>query len=275
VAPDAGSDRIPGEMNPTTWMEAHTIRQGRWTLLWLTHPPESGMSCHPLPVRGNPLAAGHETLARVPSAVSRMTQADPHAGRLSRRIGEINGVILSILLDRAFMFGTAKCKALDMQGLVSRHAHVSMGVEFLHGMLSALVEEVRQLRESMQALEHRLGETGSMPAPSVTGNTATVSVDGDLPAASMKAQSMSRQTLAAEDTRKSVDVSGRWRERTFTFDPAKHQWGELCHKGHDRDGGQSVREQANNECVDCRWERSTAYKARQRAVKREGQPVGG
>ena len=69
--------------------------------------------------------------------------------------------------------------------------------------------------------------------------------------------------------RKSVDVSGRWRARTFTFDPAKHQWGELCHKGHDRDGGHSVREQANNECVDCRWERSTAYKARQRAVKRE------
>ena len=38
---------------------------------------------------------------------------------LSRRIGEINGAILSILLDRAFMFGTAKCKALDRQGLVS------------------------------------------------------------------------------------------------------------------------------------------------------------
>jgi hypothetical protein len=152
---------------------------------------------------------------------------------------------------------------------------VEMGVEFLRGMLSALVEEVRQLRESMQTIEQRLGEPGSMHAPSVTGNTATVSVDGDIPAASMKAQSMSRQTLAAEDTRKSIDVSGRWRERTFTFDPAKHQWGELCHKGHDRDGGQSVREQANNECVDCRWERSTAYKARQRAVKREGQPVGG
>ena len=92
-----------------------------------------------------------------------------------------------------------------------------------------------------------------------------VSVDGDIPAASMKAQSTSRQTLAAEDTRKSVDVSGRWRERAFIFDPAKHTWGELCHKQHDRDGGQSVREQANNECVDCRWERTTAYKERQRS----------
>jgi hypothetical protein len=119
---------------------------------------------------------------------------------------------------------------------------VEMGVEFLHGMLSALVEEVRQLRESMQAIEQRLGEPGSMPAPSVTGNTDLVSVDGDIPAASMKAQSTSRQTLAAEGMRESVDVSGRWRERAFTFDPAKHTWGELCHKGHDRDGGQSVRE---------------------------------
>jgi hypothetical protein len=29
------------------------------------------------------------------------------------------------------MFGTAQCKALDMQGLVSRHAHVSMGGEVM------------------------------------------------------------------------------------------------------------------------------------------------
>jgi hypothetical protein len=82
VAPDAGSDRLTGEITPTTRMEAHTIRQGRWPLLWLTTPPESGMSCHPLPVRGHPLAGGHETLAREPRAVSRMPQADPHAGGL-------------------------------------------------------------------------------------------------------------------------------------------------------------------------------------------------
>jgi hypothetical protein len=171
--------------------------------------------------------------------------------------------------------GTVTSGETAHEGNTGNTEKIEKGVEFLHGMLSALVEEVRQLRESMQALEHRLGETGSMHTPSVTGNTATVSVDGDIPAASMKAQSMPRQTLAAEDMRKSVDVSGRWRERAFTFDPAKHTWGELCHKQHDRDGGQSVRERASNECVDCRWERSTAYKARQRAVKREGQPVGG
>ena len=177
---------------------------------------------------------------------------------------------------------------------------VEVGVEFLHGMLSALVEEVRQLRGAVQALEQRLGEPGSMHAPSVTGNTDLVSVDGDIPAASMKAQmagagnvqvssvtgntdippvagdtptvmaevlSASEQPSAGEGTRASVDVSGRWREREFIFNPAKHTWGDLCHKRHDRDGGQSVREQANNECVDCRWERSTAYKERKRAVK--------
>ena len=185
---------------------------------------------------------------------------------------------------------------------------VEVGVEFLHGMLSALVEEVRQLRGAVQAVEQRLGELGSMHAPSVPGNTDLVSVDGDIPAASMKAQmagagsvqvssvpgntdippvagdtptvmaevlSASEQPSAGEGTRASVDVSGRWRERGFIFNPAKHTWGDLCHKRHDRDGGQSVREQANNECVDCRWERSTAYKERKRAVKREGQPVGG
>jgi hypothetical protein len=172
-------------------------------------------------------------------------------------------------------YGTVASGETAYEGNTGNTKGVEAGVEFLHGMLSALVEEVRQLRESMQTIEQRLGETGRMQAPSVTGNTHIASVDGDIPAASMKAQSTLAQTLVVEDTRKSVDVSGRWRERAFTFDPAKHQWGELCHKGHDRDGGQSVREQANNECVDCRWERSTAYKARQRAVKREGQPVGG
>lgn len=94
------------------------------------------------------------------------------------------------------------------------------------------------------------------------------------PVASMDAESTATQRLVAGDTWESTDVSGRWRERAFTFDPAKHTWGELCHKQHDRDGGQSVRELANNECVDCRWERSTAYKERKRAAK-QSQPVEG
>lgn len=74
------------------------------------------------------------------------------------------------------------------EGNTGNTAKVEMGVEFLHGMLSALVEEVRQLRESMQTIEQRLGETGSVQAPSVTGNTDIVCVDGDMPKASMKAQ---------------------------------------------------------------------------------------
>jgi hypothetical protein len=161
------------------------------------------------------------------------------------------------------------------EGNTGNTVKVEMGVELLHGMLSALVDEVRQLRNAVQALEQRIEEPGSRHAPMITGNTGITSADGDIPVASMKAQSVSEQAPAGEDTRVSVDVSGRWRERAFTFDPAKHQWGELCHKQHDRDGGQSVREQDNNECVDCRWERSTAYKERKRQAKRKAQLVSG
>ena len=166
-------------------------------------------------------------------------------------------------------YGTVTSDETAYEGNTGNTEKVEKGVEFLHGMLSALVEEVRQLRGSMQALEQRLGGAEGMQAPRVAGNTGITSADGDRPVARMEAQRTSRQTLAAEDTRKRVDVSGRWRERAFIFDPAKHTWGELCHKQHDRDGGQSVREQANNECVDCRWERATAYKERQRAAKRQ------
>ena len=88
----------------------------------------------------------------------------------------------------SYRYGTAASGETMHEGNTGNTAKVEMGVEFLHGMLSALVEEVRQLRESMQAIEQRLGETGSVHAPSVTGNTSIVSADGDIPEASMKAQ---------------------------------------------------------------------------------------
>ena len=70
-------------------------------------------------------------------------------------------------------YGTLASGETTYEGNTGNTEKVEMGVEFLHGMLSALVEEVRQLRESMQTLEQRLGETGSMQPPSVTGNTRT------------------------------------------------------------------------------------------------------
>src|SRR4029453_18254027 len=128
--------------------------------------------------------------------------------------------------------------------------------------LSALVEEVRQLRESMQALEHRLGETGSTHAPSVTGNTDLVSVDGDIPAASMKAQSTTRQTLAAGDTRKSIPP----------YDPAKRTLGKLCPGKHEwRNTGQTLLRKPNLACPMCEAEK----KREKRKAKREAQPVAG
>jgi regulator of replication initiation timing len=135
---------------------------------------------------------------------------------------------------------------------------VEMGVEFLRGMLSALVEEVRQLRESMQTIEQRLGEPGSMQTPSVTGNTDVTSVNGDMPVASMKAQS----TLG----RTSVRVLPE-------FDPAKYALGPLCEHGHDADGqGHSLRQRGGkHECRECKNTRSRAYKER----RRQAQPVSG
>ena len=107
---------------------------------------------------------------------------------------------------------------------------VEVGVEFLHGMLSALVDEVRQLRGSVQALEQRPGEPGSMHAPSVTGNTDLVSVDGDIPVASMEAQ---------------------MRGAVPPYDTSKYRLGRLCPRGHDYHGiGQSLRK--NNKSGSCR-----------------------
>ena len=88
----------------------------------------------------------------------------------------------------SYRYGTAASGETVHEGNTGNTTKVEMGVEFLHGMLSALVEEVRQLRESMQAIEQRLGEPGSVHAPSVTGNASIVSADGDIPEASMKAQ---------------------------------------------------------------------------------------
>jgi hypothetical protein len=133
----------------------------------------------------------------------------------------------------------------------------------LHGMLSALVAEVRQVHSSVQALEQQLGRAeGGEPS----GNIGITARGSGTPG---QAGGQRRATGPASGEQ----TTRAWHARAFVFDPAKHTWGELCHKGHDREGGQSVREQANNECVDCRWERSTAYKARQREAKRQAQPA--
>jgi hypothetical protein len=132
--------------------------------------------------------------------------------------------------------------------------------ESLHGVLSALVAEVRQLHSSVQALEQRLGRAeGGEPS----GNIGITTRGGGTAVKAGRQRNATGQAPGEKTTQ-------AWRERAFVFDPAKHTWGELCYKGHDREGGQSIREQASNECVDCRWERSTAYKERKRAVKRQG-----
>ena len=95
----------------------------------------------------------------------------------------------------------------------------------------------------MQAIEQRLGEPGSMHAPSVTGNTDIVSVDGDIPEASMEAQSTLIQTLAVEGTRESIPP----------YDPAKRTLGKLCPGKHEwGSAGNRYGTRRINESLECK-----------------------
>ena len=164
-------------------------------------------------------------------------------------------------------------------------------VEALHGMLVVLVEEVRQLHTSVQTIEQRLGEPGSMQAPSITSNIDVTSADGDMPVASMKAQmrgagsvytsSVTGNTdvssVAGDTPRVMVEVPSASEQPSAgivpEFDPAKYAWGPLCEHGHDADGqGHSLRQRGGkHECRECKNTRSRAYKER----RRQAQPVAG
>ena len=159
-------------------------------------------------------------------------------------------------------YGAVASGETAYEGDTGNTGKVEMGVEFLHGMLSALVEEVRQLHISMQAIEQRLGEPGSIHAPSVTGNTDFVSVDGDIPAARMEAQSTFIQPLAVEGTRESIPP----------YDPAKRTLGKLCPGKHEwGNTGQTLLRKPNLTCPVCEAEK----KREKRKAKREAQPVAG
>jgi predicted DNA-binding protein len=118
-------------------------------------------------------------------------------------------------------------------------------VEALHGMLSTLLAEVRQLRKEVRVSEQRSSVTKDVMSSSDTGNTNLASLVGDTPEASVGAQS--------------------------TFDTAKFMLGPLCQKQHDYHGqGHSLRQRGGkHECVECKNARSRAHKQRQREVKRQ------
>ena len=97
---------------------------------------------------------------------------------------------------------------------------------------------------------------------SVTDNTRIASVDGDLPAASMEAQSTRAQTLAGEDTQESIPP----------YDPAKRVLGKLCRGKHEwGNTGQTLLRLPNLSCPAC----EAASKREKRKAKREAQPVAG
>ena len=162
----------------------------------------------------------------------------------------------------SYRYGTVASGETAHEGSTGNAVKVEMGVELLHGMLSALVDEVRQLRGTVQALEQRLGEPGSVQASSVICNTGNTSVDGDIPVASMEAQSTSWQALAGEDTREGIPP----------YDPAKRKLGKLCPGEHEwGTTGQTLLRLPGLTCPLC----EAASKREKRKAKREAQPVSG
>lgn len=161
-------------------------------------------------------------------------------------------------------YGTVASDETAHEGNTGNTQGVETGVELLHGMLSALVDEVRQLRVSVQALEQRIREPGRVQAPVVTGNTGITSAGGDIPVVGMEAQSTLGQALEEGDTPGSVPP----------FDRAKHHLGKLCKRGHEwGDSGQTLKN-ADNQCLECRALAKRDKDARKRA-EREAQLVNG
>ena len=136
-----------------------------------------------------------------------------------------------------------------------------------------VLQEVRTLREQAQALvaamEHAL-ERQRVPASgyvysSNTENAPRVaSADGDIPVASMEAQSRLGQAPAGEDTREDIPPYDRAKHHLGLLCPAKDEWGTT---------GQSLRN-TSNQCLACKARAKREKDAKKRAG-REAQPVSG
>ena len=92
------------------------------------------------------------------------------------------------------------------------------------------------------------------------GDTSNTSVDGDMPVASMEAQSTSGQTPAGDDTRESIPP----------YDRAKHHLGKLCHHKHEWGTSGKTLRNIDNQCLKCKAEAKAAKDARKKA-EREAQ----
>jgi hypothetical protein len=115
-----------------------------------------------------------------------------------------------------------------------------------------------QLQAVVEILEHREVQGSS------DGDTGIISADGDLPAASVKAQSTLGQAPAGEDTR----------GRIPPYDRTRHHLDSLCKRGHEwGSSGQSLRN-ADNQCLECKAQAKREKDARKKA-ERAAQPVQG
>ncbi len=133
--------------------------------------------------------------------------------------------------------------------------------EGLHGMLSALVAEVRQLHNAVQALEQRLGRTESVD---FSGNTYITTRKEDVPGQAVEPQPSLREK-AHEELVEAIGEDTRQTDHGVPpFDPSTHTLGPLCKYGHDHEGtGQSLRRRKDNECLECQRIRQREHRQRQ------------
>lgn len=135
------------------------------------------------------------------------------------------------------------------------------GEEKLRGLVLDLFAEVRRYREEVRVSAQRSGVTQDATASSVTGNTGSVSTDGDIPVAGIKAQRRLGQAPAEEDMQESIPPYDRAKHHLGKLCPGKHEWGTT---------GQSLRN-TDNQCLTCKAQ----AKREKRQAKRQAQPVAG
>ena len=215
---------------------------------------------------GRPKTKEYVTLlARVPADLAELVKR--YAGEHGQSVAELirEGVEWRIGDGDPRGMGLYLAQPIDhSEKVYYTNTEASVDTESAELLREIRAEQVRlgeRLQAVMQALEPRISGGERVQHTGGPGNAGVVDGDGDIPEASLRAQSLLGQAPAGEDISAGVVPE---------FDPEKYVLGSLCEKGHDVDGqGHSLRQRGGkHECRECKRGRSLAYKERQRAAKR-------
>lgn len=153
-------------------------------------------------------------------------------------------------------FGVETGSKIAYEGNTGNTDIAGVSGEALHGMLLALVAEVRQLRESVQALERRSSGAENVQASDGFSNTGITSFVGDTSKKASRQKSTTEQAPLGEGVREDIPA----------YDTATRVLGKLCPRNHEwGHTGQSLLKKANLGCPECDKE-----KARERRKAKHG-----